>query len=332
MCSRRIGLALVLDRSGSMQGQEANARTFARAIANQLDLRPTADDDAHSTMTIITFSTSATVNLALSQGVDAAAVEATISRIGTGSMPFSGGTNINAGLNQAMPDLLGLGGAYLPVVLLFTDGQQNSIYGGNAAAIATASTLKAAGITVFAVGYGSSVSTSTLNAMASAPQETHSFVGSTMAQLTARFEASLCSDIASASPSPPPSPPKPPPPPGEYPPHPSPPPPPPPSPSPPSPPSPPPAPLSCGLGTTFDAATNECQIECDGSYRRMADASMLEQEARSRVAMGDVLSSYLRRNPIFAARAGIVNDDVDDELMSSMKELHEQLFGQPALA
>jgi len=330
-CSRRIGLALVLDRSGSMSGQEANARIFARAIANQLDLGPAVGGEAHSAMTVITFSTSATVNLPFSQGTNAAAVYATISRIGTGSMAFNGGTNINAGLNQAMPDLLGLGDAYLPVVLVFTDGQQGSSYGGNAGAIATANRLKAAGITVFAVGYGSSVSTSTLNAMASAPQETHSFVGSTMAELTARFASSLCSDIASASPSPPPSPPLPPPPPGEYPPHPSPPPPPPPSPSPP-PGSSVGTPLSCGPGTLANSATNQCEIECASSSRRMADVTAAEEEVSDTPAAREVIRRFLKSKPALAARLGIESDQVDDELLDHVEQLQQQLFGQPALA
>ena len=89
-------------------------------------------------MSIITFSSSAAVNLPFSEGESIAAIDAVIDDIGWGSMAFSGGTNIIAGLNQALPDLLSLGDEYLNVAMLFTDGEQGAGYGGSSAAIATA--------------------------------------------------------------------------------------------------------------------------------------------------------------------------------------------------
>ena len=49
-CDQRIALALVLDRSGSMGGKEADVRTFGLSILDQLDIDPT-----HSSAAVVVF-------------------------------------------------------------------------------------------------------------------------------------------------------------------------------------------------------------------------------------------------------------------------------------
>ena len=92
-------------------------------------------------------------------------------------------------------------------ILILTDGEQNRQYGGDQGAISTAETVKNAGVTVVAVGFGGS-DTQTLNAMATAPASLYSYRGSSIADVQAHL-SSMCTIIASPRQPPPPSPPMP---------------------------------------------------------------------------------------------------------------------------
>merc|ERR1719238_125430 len=81
-----------------------------------------------------------------------------------------GTTHISAGLSDAASVFAG---ANRPtagkVILLFTDGAQSYSYGGDSAAIASATEVKqSTGATLISIGFGG-VNTETVNAMATAP-------------------------------------------------------------------------------------------------------------------------------------------------------------------
>ena len=86
--------------------------------------------------------------------------------------------------------------------MILSDGEQSGSFGGSASAITDAQTLKDAGITVFAVGFGG-VQASTLNAIASQPSSQYSYLGTNIQAIQQHF-SDFCSVIA--SPQPPPSP------------------------------------------------------------------------------------------------------------------------------
>ena len=62
------------------------------------------------------------------------------------------------------------------ITVVLSDGEQNTEYGGAAAAIESALELKDSLITVFAVGFGADVDTNTLEQMSSEPVGQHSYL------------------------------------------------------------------------------------------------------------------------------------------------------------
>ena len=204
LCNRRIAMAFVLDRSGSMSSSSIHSgvRLLGHTLISQLDL-----SYYHSRASVVTFSSTGTINIGLSY--NRGALANMINTYGTSSMPTSGYTNIADGLNDAQNLLRNSApsSTYLRLIVLLSDGEQSSQYGGSSGAIATANAVKAAGTTIFAVGFGG-VSQSTLNAMASSPSSQHSYLGSNVNQITSHFQNNLCA-LIQTSPSPPPPPPSP---------------------------------------------------------------------------------------------------------------------------
>lgn len=123
-CVRRIAMAFVLDRSGSMTGEEQGVRAFAHAMLDQLDLRAN-----HSRAAIITFSDGSSIAQPLTDSREALA--AAINEFGTPSMPLAGLTNVADGLYDAYSLLEGVSSeTYLQIVMLLSDGEPSTEYGG----------------------------------------------------------------------------------------------------------------------------------------------------------------------------------------------------------
>ena len=98
-CNRRIAMAVVLDRSGSMTPYASPARTFARSLVGQLDM-----DFDHSRAAVIAFNEAATLASPLSS--DRVSLETAISTYGTSTLPTEGLTHISNGLALAKEELL----------------------------------------------------------------------------------------------------------------------------------------------------------------------------------------------------------------------------------
>ena len=89
--------------------------------------------------------------------------------------------------------------------------------------------------------------------------------------------------------------------------------------------APPPSPLSCGLGTSVIAASNQCEILCDGSSgRRMADEISDELSDEPPTARGAV-STYMKSHPH-------LDEATVQHLVSLGRSQFEQHFGEPAFA
>ena len=86
------------------------------------------------------------------------------------------------------------------MILLLTDGEQSSSFGGDNAAITTAGTVKDSGITLMAVGFGGSDSR-TLDSVASSPSSTYSYRGSSLSDVQQHL-TNMCTIVASPRPPP----------------------------------------------------------------------------------------------------------------------------------
>ena len=83
-----------------------------------------------------------------------------------------GVTNIGAGLTKGRAMLQGSSSGLPRVIVLLSDGEQSANYGGSSTAITTATSVKSAGISIFAIGFGT-VATATLTAIASSQSRRH---------------------------------------------------------------------------------------------------------------------------------------------------------------
>ena len=181
-----------------MYGLTSSVVTFAQSVVDQFVL-----SQSLTRVGVVEFSSSARTLIGMS--ADASAVGSAVS----GLSSARGWTDISSALDRGSGLIQGGGRPCTGercAVLLLTDGQQSSQYGGDSAAIATATTVKAAGIKLFAVGFGGA-KRSTLDAMASSPASRYSYLGSNLQDIQAHF-ASFCA-LATA-PGAPPSPPTPP--------------------------------------------------------------------------------------------------------------------------
>ena len=181
---------LVLDKSGSMYGLTSQVKAFASELVSQFALSPTL-----TRVGVVEFSSSARVLTGLSGS--ASVVAGAIA----GLSNAGGWTSISSGLERGK-GLIDAGGRPCAgencVVFLLTDGQQSSQYGGSNAAVLSAAAVKAADMRVFAVGFGGAQK-STLDAMASSPASQYSYLGTSLADIRAHFQA-FCQLVSSPRP------------------------------------------------------------------------------------------------------------------------------------
>ena len=167
-----VDLVLVLDRSGSMMGELNAVRGFATSIVDQLDLSA----NTSSTVSIIDFSSTARALLTTSS--DRTAIDTAINE---DYGPALGETSISSGLSVGRDALMALNSSTSSggrVLMLLTDGEQTTYFGGAEAAIDAATAVKADGITIFAIGFGDATA-STLDAIATPPASQHSYLEQT---------------------------------------------------------------------------------------------------------------------------------------------------------
>ena len=119
MCEQQIALMFVLDRSGSMSGEESGVVTFATSILDQLNIVP-----GHSQAGVVLFNGNGLTTQSLS--FDRANIEGDINDYGT-VYSTTGGTNIGGGLLQAKEELDQVSATvYHRIAVVLTDGEQNS--------------------------------------------------------------------------------------------------------------------------------------------------------------------------------------------------------------
>ena len=196
-CSFPMELVLVLDVSGSMRGQ------FLEMQAMTYDLVKSFSTSAASArFAVVTFSNTANLRVDLSDDRDSvlAAIE---------SLPWpAGGTAISSGMQDALSVLEspGVRANADRIMILITDGKQNSEYGGDNAAIEQAGRVKAQGVQLYSLGIGDS-DRATVRAMASSPSDQYSYFGAGIRDLRDHFVGSYSFCNVLSSPRGPPSPP-----------------------------------------------------------------------------------------------------------------------------
>ena len=188
-----IDFVLVLDGSGSVDTSADLIKAFAQQTIDKLELSTSAAQVA-----IVSFNLDATVLSPLS--ADRSALAASISLYQPGGL-----TNITAGMVAGQAQLVGASARAVARKIMFvvSDGIQSSVAGGDKAAIESAAEVRLAGTTLFAIGFGSGVEVQTLDMMASTPTSDHSFLGSSVNDISNRF-ADLCTALNSPPSVPPP--------------------------------------------------------------------------------------------------------------------------------
>ena len=213
-CEAAVDLALVIDKSGSMKNDMADARALAIFILEQFEL-------SQARAAVVSFSSSATLLMPLSS--DRAALYSAIEGITAG-----GYTHISEAFEVASSALTQEAGSGRPRILwLLSDGVQSDTvrapmswthqgsrrphrapprappvldrslhacawqYGGDRYAIAAAQDAHAAGVSVFAAGFADA-SVDTLDMMASDPKSLHSYLGSDVEAIRRRCVARHC--------------------------------------------------------------------------------------------------------------------------------------------
>eukprot|EP00900_Chrysochromulina_parva_P008696 jgi/Chrpa1/17828/Chrysochromulina_OHIO_Genome00025314-RA len=182
-----LDLVLVFDHSGSMAPFQAQVLEFARELILQLDFGPSA-----ARVGLVEFDDTATVLSYLSS--DPNAVVAAMAT----AQQANGWTSISNGLASGLA-VLQAGGSWATrpkVLLLLTDGEQNPHLGGAAAAIAQAATVRAAGVQIFGVGFGTA-SAATIAAISSPPASIYAFTAADLATVRDHFSGQFCSLLIS---------------------------------------------------------------------------------------------------------------------------------------
>jgi uncharacterized protein YegL len=162
---------LVLDRSGSMNGQKiADAKAAAKGFVDRMDL-------STDQVGLVSFSDSATLNQVLTQMAGQV-------RTAIDGLAASGLTNITDAITQAQAELTS--GRHRagnqPVMVLLSDGQPTA--GGDPRPAATAA--KNAGTRIFTIGLGADVDPNLLRDLASSPSDY--FPAPTSSQLDAIYQ------------------------------------------------------------------------------------------------------------------------------------------------
>ncbi len=158
-----VDVALVIDVSGSMAGEKIDsAKLAAQTFVDVMNVRD--GDPSSDQIGIVSFSSNAQIQIPLTRV--RADIDTAIFGLGVG-----GGTDIVGGLNagsQVLNDPTQQNTLYNanPVMVLLSDGQQ-----GVAQVTAAAEQAKATGIRIITIGLGSDVSTETMIAAASRPED-----------------------------------------------------------------------------------------------------------------------------------------------------------------
>ena len=163
---RGIDLIFVLDSSGSVGSSNfQNVKNFAANLVRQLEIGPD-----NTRVGLIRFGSSASVMFHLNTYQEKSNLLRAISNVG-----YTGGsTNTPAGLTTLLSEFSTVYGARplqdgIPrVAIVVTDGKSN-VGGGPSATIAAANAIHASNIIAYAVGVGSSILITELNAIASDP-------------------------------------------------------------------------------------------------------------------------------------------------------------------
>jgi len=177
-----VDIMLVLDRSGSMQGQpfadlKAGANAFVDIIDQATDSALNGVIANGSRVGVVSFSDNATVNQPLTS--NAGAVKSAIN-----GLSANGNTNHSAAFQTAQAQLAGSQPTNKKILIMFTDGE--TTVGGNPNGVAAAA--RAAGTEIYAIGLGDA-DVAALNNWATDPDSQHVFVAPDSSQLQAIFQA-----------------------------------------------------------------------------------------------------------------------------------------------
>ena len=201
-CSGQVDLVMVLDNTGSVGGQRGAVLQFARQLVSEFTMGATAAQIGYIEFdtTVVTHSELTPSLTTILDKIDNAQV-------------MGGQTCISCALERGQQILTGTGSrAGVPKVLvLLSDGIQTT---GNrdADAISAATTVKAAGTRIIAVGFGDA-SVTTLNAIATSPSSVNALYKSTASELVDLMtdgKFGICVTATDVPYGPPPSPPSPP--------------------------------------------------------------------------------------------------------------------------
>lgn len=179
--SKAVELVLVLDDSWSMTNHTSEGKTIIDKMLETLEL----GDDKIS-IGVVFFSNSSHIQLQFSTDVNA--IEGAV-----GTWLGRGYTYMEKGLDTATEMLTQSNRDTKKFIVFFTDGENAR---GKAEAKAAADRARRQGIEIYALGIGNGVDRDTVNAIASEPQATYSFIGSTFAGFDQNtFQTSVCSAI-----------------------------------------------------------------------------------------------------------------------------------------
>ena len=194
MCAIPIELVLVLDSSGSMYPYRD---AFMRVVTSLVDQFVLASDLAR--IGIVSFSSSAQIKQGLT-------IQRSLLDTVTNQYYPGGATAISEGLYSARTALQSARSGTEQVIILVTDGVQNSWLGGDRAAIDAGIEVRAStGATLIAVGFGGAAA-QTLAAIATPPASMHSYLATSVSDISTRL-ADICSIVHSPRAPPPPLPP-----------------------------------------------------------------------------------------------------------------------------
>lgn len=175
-----VSLAIVIDRSGSMEGEPlANAKAAAAKLVDALD-----DDDAFS---IVTYSSEVQTVVPLSRATSSTKLAA---QHAINAIYDEGNTCISCGLAQASAELTHASTNGVRRIVLISDGQANAGIVDREELAQLASETAARGVSISTVGVGLDFDELTMTRIADVGHGTYYFVEDT-AQLSTMFASEL---------------------------------------------------------------------------------------------------------------------------------------------
>lgn len=179
--SKPVELVLVLDDSYSMWNHTTQGKQIIDDMLSTLEL----GEDKIS-IAVVFFHNVSTIQLGFS--TDVTAIKRAVD-----TWDGNGYTFMEKGLDTATAMLTGSDRDTKKFIVFFTDGENQN---GKTEAKAAADRARRQGIEIFALGIGNGVDRDTVNAIASEPQATYSFIGSTFTGFNqTTFQTSVCSAI-----------------------------------------------------------------------------------------------------------------------------------------